>query len=80
MMSCSFGEVRAYRNAASVPGQFKRPLSPELWTGADRVVPSADIRLIMNPHGLGMLTGHVCDEKFDIRQALISAKVTLQLY
>lgn len=52
MMSCSFGEVRAYRNAARVPGQFKRPLSPELWQSADRVVPSADIGLAMNLHGL----------------------------
>lgn len=52
MMSCSFGEVRAYRNAARVPGQFKRPLSPELWLSADRVVLSADIGLVMNLHGL----------------------------
>lgn len=51
-MSCSFGEVRAYRNAARVPGQFKRPLSPELWLSADRVVLSADIGLAMNLHGL----------------------------
>ena len=52
MMSCSFGEVRAYRNAARVPGQFKRPLSPELWQSVDRVVLSDDIGLIVNLHGL----------------------------
>lgn len=53
MMSCSFGGVRAYRNAARVPGQFKRLLSPELWASADRVVLSTDIVMVMNLHGLG---------------------------
>lgn len=39
MMSCSFCKVRSYRNAGQgYWGQFKRPLTPELWPGVDRVV------------------------------------------
>lgn len=63
MMSCSFGEVRAYRNAGSVPWQFKRPLSPELCPECRQScsIPSA-VESAIHLHGLGEGLAEIWDQ------------------